>query len=185
MNEIRDPESEWGQFRIAGAVSLSPPPATGVMWPSMFPSQPDGDLPQLSLLTSDVPEFPFIWERSLNEASPPMSPLQPALPRPGRAGGCPTCSPAAEGQVHDSSLLVPAPIVTFRHQALAKQSARDRNWVPERRWEAGGTALWAWGHLRVEGKTLGLGGVMATSWRGCSQTIGISVSKSVSVTLSI
>lgn len=70
---------------------------------------------------------------------------------PGQRGQShPTRSPAAEGQVHDFPLLVPAPIVTFRHQALAKQSARDRNRVPERRWEAGGTAQWAQGHLRVE-----------------------------------
>lgn len=170
---------------IAEAVSLSPPLATGVMQPSMFPSQPVRDLPQLSLLTSDVPKFPFIWVRSLKEASPPTSPLQPALPHPGMAGAHPTRSPAAEGQVHDSSLLVPAPIVTFRHQALAEQSARDRNRVPERRWEAGGAAPWAWGHLRVEEKALGLGGVMATSRRGCSQTIGVGVGNRISVTLSV
>lgn len=131
------------------------------------PKPPYRGLPHLSLLTSDVPRFPFIRVRSLNEASPPKSPLRPALPMARRGGSHPTCSPATEGQVHDSSLLVPAPIVTFRHQALAKQSGRDRNGVPERRQDAGGAAQWAQGHPGIEEKALGLGGMVATLQCGC------------------
>lgn len=101
---------------------------------------------------------------------PPHQEPSPASTTPGQQEWShPTCLPAAEGQVHDSPLLVPAPIVTFRHQALAKQSARDRNQVPERRWEAGGTAQWAWGHPGVEKKALGLGGVIAASRHACSR----------------
>lgn len=58
MDKIRDPESEWGSC-VSRAPSLSPPLATGVMQPSIFPSQSYRGLPQLSLLNSDVPKFPF------------------------------------------------------------------------------------------------------------------------------
>lgn len=137
MSKRRDPELEWGSFGWQGSILV---PTSGHWGHAVLnvPKPPYRGLPQLSLLTSDVPRFPFIRVRSLNEASPPKSPLRPALPVARQGGSHPTCSPATEGQVHDSSLLVPAPIVTFRHQALAKQSGRDRNGVPERRRDVGG-----------------------------------------------